>query len=272
MERAVAVFKAHFAGYLDQATDRVMVAAIPAYASIPREALRAVIGRAFGTVEQDLERGTTSAYADYLGQIGRQRAQSGMAVGEMLSGLDLGFQVVSDDFKAIFGEDLAPRLWWEERRREIGHAGALAVTSAFYTAREAIIGAQHREIMELAAPIIPLHQGVLLMPIVGSITAERAAHIIESLLDGIARQRSHVVIIDVTGMHAADETAIDHLLRAARAARLLGAKVVLVGVSAAVAITLARAGADLAGITVLGDLTSGVEHALRLRGLAITRL
>ncbi len=96
--------------------------------------------------------------------------------------------------------------------------------------------------MMLAAPIIPLHEGVLLMPIVGSITPERAAHIIEALLDGIARQRSQAVLIDVTGMNAADETATDHLLRAARSARLLGAAVILVGLSPQIAVTLARAG------------------------------
>ncbi|MEP7126175.1 MAG: STAS domain-containing protein [Byssovorax sp.] len=272
MERGIRVFTEHFEGYLDRATDRVLAAEIGVYASIPRPALRALIGRAFATVKRDLDEGTTSAYPEYLSQVGKVRAQSGMPIGEMIAGLDIGFQVVSDHFKSIFGDDLAPRLWWEERRREIGYAGALAVTNAFYQAREAIIAGQHREIMELAAPIIPLHEGVLLMPIVGAITAERAAHIIEALLDGIARQRSHVAILDVTGLGAADETATDHLLRAARSARLLGTRVILVGISPALAVTFAKAGADLGGITVLADLTSGVEHALRLRGRAITRI
>src|SRR6185369_10324370 len=100
-------------------------------------------------------------------------------------------------FKQTFGDELAPQLWWAERRREISYAGAIAVTNAFYQAREEIIAEQNRQILEIAAPIIPLHEGVLLMPVVGAITAERASHIIESLLDGIARQRSQAVIIDV---------------------------------------------------------------------------
>jgi rsbT co-antagonist protein RsbR len=272
MERAVKVFADHFESYLDRATDRVTAANIPVYTGVPREILRSLIGRAFATVKQDLEQGTTAVYPEYLSQVGKLRAKNGTPIGELIAGLDLGFQVVSDDFNERFGDDLAPRLWWEERRREISYAGALAVTSAFYRAREAIIAEQHREIMELAAPIIPLYEGVLLLPIVGAITAERAAHIIEALLEGIARQRSQAVIIDVTGLGAADETATDHLLRAARASRLLGAQVILVGISAALAVTFAKAGADLGGITILGDLTSGVEHALRLRGRAITRI
>lgn len=272
MERAVTVFTQHFSGYVDQAVERVLAAKIPLYVNIPREALRGAIARAITAVKQDIEEGTTSAYPTYMSQVGRLRAQSGAPVSEMIVGLDIGFQVVTDDIKQTFRDDLAPQLWWAERRREISYAGAIAVTNAFYQAREEIIAEQNREILKIAAPIIPLHEGILLMPVVGAITAERASHIIESLLDGIARQRSQAVIIDVTGMHTADETATDHLLRAARAARLLGAQVILVGISAAIAITFARTDENLDGITVLGDLTSGVEHALRLRGRAIARI
>jgi rsbT co-antagonist protein RsbR len=79
------------------------------------------------------------------------------------------------------------------------------------------------------------------------------------------------VIIDVTAMRATDESATDHLLHAAQAARLLGAQVILVGISPEVARTFTRTGAKLGGLTILGDLTSGVEHALRLLGLAIAK-
>ncbi|MEO5726258.1 MAG: STAS domain-containing protein [Byssovorax sp.] len=272
MERAVEVFVEHFQDYVDEATDRVVLAGIPVYVTIPREVLRGAILRAMTTVREDIERGTTSAYPTYLSQIGKMRAQNGTPVGEIISGLDYGFQVVTDGFKAVFGDDLSPRLWWEERRRELSYAGALAITSEFYTVREAIIGAQHREILQLAAPIIPLHEGVLLIPLVGMINAERAAHVIQSLLESIMRQRSQAVIIDVTGMHATDESATDHLLHAAQAARLLGAKVILVGISPEVARTFTKAGANLGGLTILGDLASGVEYALRLLGRAITRI
>lgn len=271
MERAIEVFVEHFQDYLDESTARVILAGIPVYVNIPREVLRGAISRAFTTVREDIERGTTSSYPSYLRQVGKTRAENGTPVGEIIAGLDHGFQVVTDDFKAVFGDNLTPRLWWEERRRELSYAGALAITNEFYTAREAIIRAQHGEILRLAAPIIPLHEGVLLMPLVGAINAERAAHIIESLLESIARQRSRTVIIDVTGMHAADESATDHLLHAAHAARLLGAQVILVGITPELARTFTKAGARLGGLTILGDLTSGVEHALGLLGRAITR-
>jgi rsbT co-antagonist protein RsbR len=272
MERAIEVYVEHFQEYLEESTERVILANIPVYVNIPREALHGAIGRSFTAVKEDLERGTTTSYPTHLRNVGKARAQNGTPIGEIIAGLDLGFQVVTDDFKAIFGDDLAPRLWWEERRRELSYAGALAITSEFYTAREALIRAQHREILKLTAPLIPLHQGVLLMPLVGVITAERASYIIESLLQSITQHRSQAVIIDVTGMITVDESATDHLLHAAHAARLLGAHVIAVGIKPTLARGLARAGINLAGITILGDLTSGVEHALRLLGLAITRL
>jgi rsbT co-antagonist protein RsbR len=272
MERAIEIFVEHFQDYLDVTTDRVILAGIPVYVNVPREVLRGVISRAFSTVKEDIGRGTTSVYPTYLSQVGKTRAQNGTPVGEIISGLDHGFQVVTEDFEAVFGDDLPPRLWWEERRRELSYAGALAITNEFYTVREAIIGAQHREILKLAAPLIPIHEGVLLMPLVGMINAERAAHIIESLLEGIMRQRSQAVIIDVTGMHATDESATDHLLHAAQAARLLGAQVILVGISPEVARTFTKAGANLGGLTILRDLTSGVDYALKLLGRAITRI
>jgi rsbT co-antagonist protein RsbR len=272
MERAIEVFVEHFQDYLDQTTERVILAGIPVYVNVPREVLRGAISRAFTTVKEDIERGTTSSSPTYLSQVGKMRAQNGTPVGEVIVGLDHGFQVVTDDFKTVFGDNLLPMLWWEERRRELSYAGALAITNEFYTAREAIIGAQHLEILKLAAPLIPLHEGVRLMPLVGMINAERAAHIIESLLESITRQRSQAVIIDVTGMRATDESATDHLLQAAQAARLLGAHVILVGISPEVAKTFTKAGANLSGLTILGDLTSGVEYALQLLGRAITRI
>lgn len=272
MERAVDVFTRNFPQYVTRAADRILAAAIPAYANVPRATLEGIIARAFGTVKDDIEHGTCSAYPDYLREVGAMRAQQGVAIRDMIAGLDHGFQVVSDDFQQLFAEDLAARLWWEERRRELGYAGAIAVNDAYYTAREALILEQNAEILRLAAPIVPLYEGVLLMPLVGAISAERGAHILESLLDGIARARSQAVILDVTGMHASDESATDHLIRAARAARLLGATVILVGISAEIAMTFTKAGADLRGITILGDLKSGVEHALRLRGRVITSL
>lgn len=269
MERAVKVFTTRLPEFVDEAADRVVAANVNVYAQLPRDALRAAIARAFATVEEDLVRGTTSAYPTYLREIGALRARSGTPIREMIHGLEFGFQVVSDHFKRIFEDDVEARLWWEERKNQISYAGALAVTDAFYTAREAVIVEQHHQIMRLSAPILPLYPGVLVLPLVGALGEERAAHVIESLLAQIARHRSRVVLLDVTGMLVDGAAAAEHLLRAARAAKLLGAKVILVGLTPDVALLLAHAGVDFSGVTVLGDLTRGLKLALHTLGRSI---
>lgn len=270
MDRAVRVFIEHTEEYVDRAVDRVLAAGVPVYASYPRDVLRGFVAKAFGTVAADVAAGTTEAYPAYLRAIGAQRAKGGTPIAEMISGLNYGFQVVSDHFQEYFGDDLEPRLWWEARKYEIAYAGALAVMDAFYQTREAIIAEQNRQIITLSAPILPLSRGILVMPIVGALEGERASLITEALLQGVARNRSQVVILDVTGMHTVDDGAMDRLLRAAAAARLLGAKIVLVGIRPEAAVALTRRETDLGDVTVHADLTRGFEHALRLRDHSAT--
>jgi rsbT co-antagonist protein RsbR len=265
MESAIQVFTANLPNYVNRAMELVLEAEVPLYVNMPRDLLHGRVAMAFAALGEDVERATTTAYPGYLRVIGAQRAAQGAPLREIIHGLEYGFQVVSDHFREVFAADPDARLWWEERKHAISYAGVLAVTDAYYTAREAFILEQHDQILRLSAPILQLHAGVLLAPIVGALGPERAAHVLEKLLATIVKQRSHMVIIDVTGMHTDDEGAADHLLHAARAVRLLGAKVCLVGISADNALFLMRGGVSFGDITVLPDLASGVELALRLR-------
>jgi anti-anti-sigma factor len=266
MDRAIQVIKEHAELYVDRSVDRVLAEGVPLYLNMPRHILRAAVSRAISTVLEDVVQGTTTAYASYLRNLGITRAQSGAPIGDMIRGLDHGFQVISDHFKEVFGDDLEPRLWWESRKHQISHAGVLAVNEAFYQTREAIIAEQSQEIISLSAPILPLGAGILVVPIVGKLNEQRATLVLETLLERISRHASAVVILDVTGIHTMDESAIGYLLRAARAARLLGVKVFLVGIRSEIALTFARKGIDLGDITTLADLTQGLSHALRIRG------
>jgi rsbT co-antagonist protein RsbR len=264
MDRAIQVIKEHVELYVDRSIDRVLAEGVPLYTNMPRDVLRGVVSRALGKVVEDVVQGTTTIYAAYMKNSGTQRAKNGAPIGDMIRGLDHGFQVISDHLKEVFGDDLEPRLWWESRKHEIGYAGVLAVNEAFYQTREAIISEQHREIVSLSAPVLPLAEGIIVLPIVGSLNEQRSALVIEALLDRIIKHSAEVVIIDVTGMHTMDESATTQLLRAAHAAGLLGAKVLLVGIRAEIAMTLTRGNAELGDITTLADLTQGLSQALRL--------
>ena len=109
------------------------------------------------------------------------------------------------------------------------------------------------------------------MPLVGTIDSYRASQIMETLLEGIARQQADVVIIDITGVPVVDTGVGNHLLQAAQAAELLGARVILVGISAEVAQTMVQLGINLSRIVTLATLQAGIEYALDLQGLAIAR-
>jgi anti-anti-sigma regulatory factor/transcriptional regulator with GAF, ATPase, and Fis domain len=114
----------------------------------------------------------------------------------------------------------------------------------------------------LSTPVIPVHDGILVLPLVGMIDTPRSAQVMESLLGAIQRDRASFVIIDVTGVPAVDTAVADHLLRSARATALLGARCVLVGVSPAVAQTLVALGVDLGALETRSNLQAGISYAL----------
>ncbi|HEU4323102.1 MAG TPA: STAS domain-containing protein [Roseiflexaceae bacterium] len=129
---------------------------------------------------------------------------------------------------------------------------------------EEIILAQQATLRELSTPLIPLADAVVVMPLVGSIDSQRAQLIMETLLEGISTHQSDVAILDITGVPVVDTQVADALLRTARAARLLGAQVVLTGIGSHIAQTLITVGADLSGIVTLNNLQSGIAYALRV--------
>jgi rsbT co-antagonist protein RsbR len=128
--------------------------------------------------------------------------------------------------------------------------------------QDELIRTQQGMLRELATPLVPVADEVIAMPLVGVIDTERANQILETLLQGVIAQRARVALLDVTGVRTMDTQAAEALIRAARAAQLLGAKVVLTGLSPLVAQTLVSLGVDFTGIPTLRSLQVGIAHAL----------
>ncbi|AUX41222.1 anti-anti sigma factor protein [Sorangium cellulosum] len=120
-------------------------------------------------------------------------------------------------------------------------------------------------ISALSTPVLPIDDGILVLPIVGHIDATRSDQIMDALLDGVERHGAEVVIVDLTGVPVVDGAVTCHLLRAAHAVRLLGAQCILVGISPATARSLVQTGAGLDELILLRDLRAGVRHALARR-------
>ncbi len=135
--------------------------------------------------------------------------------------------------------------------------------------QQEIIEAQQRALRELSTPIVPVLEGVLVLPLVGSIDSRRAQQVMEILLEAISRYQAEVVIIDITGVPVVDTGVANHLLQVTRAATLLGSECVLVGISPEVAQTIVSLGVDLSDIDTQANLQSGIEHALKKTGRRI---
>ncbi len=135
-----------------------------------------------------------------------------------------------------------------------------------------IVETQQRLIRDLSAPLIPITENILVLPMIGTIDSARAQQIMESLLQGVESYNAEVVIIDITGVPVLDTSVANHLIQMTSAAALLGAKTVLVGIVPSVAQTLVELGIDLSDIITRNNLQGGVEYALRTQGLQIARL
>lgn len=130
---------------------------------------------------------------------------------------------------------------------------------------------QHQEalldtILELSSPVVPIAPSILVMPVVGTMDAQRSSRFIESMLREIAERKARVVIIDVTGMAVVDAVAVDHLVSAARAASMLGAEVVLVGITKEAARLMVDQGLDLGPVVTRSTLELGFAYALSKTG------
>lgn len=132
---------------------------------------------------------------------------------------------------------------------------------------ELLIRAQAKTLLEVSSPLLPVSDDVVVLPLIGEIDAARAQRVMDTLLEGIERRKASIAIIDVTGVPAVDTFTAEALIRAARAARLLGVDVVLTGVRPDVAQALVSLNVDLQGIITLNSLQRGIAHALqRTRG------
>lgn len=138
-------------------------------------------------------------------------------------------------------------------------------------ARESTMRKQQDAIRELSTPVLPIRDRLLLIPIIGLIDSQRAQLITESLLRSIRANRAKVVVMDVTGVATIDSKVADHLLQTVTAARLMGATVIVTGLSSDVAQSLATLGIDLGKLYTVGDLQGGIEEAERLLGFRVVQ-
>ncbi|MBT2681567.1 STAS domain-containing protein [Bacillus sp. ISL-35] len=146
------------------------------------------------------------------------------------------------------------------------------IVSVYSSTWERTVSLQKIALQELSAPLIPVFDGITVMPLVGTIDTERAKQIMENLLKGAVKHRSEVVLIDITGVPVVDTMVAHHIIQAADAVRLIGAKCMLVGIRPEIAQTIVNLGIDLNQFTTKNNLKKGIEAALELTNKKIVSL
>lgn len=146
---------------------------------------------------------------------------------------------------------------------------ANTVAVGFVQERERIIRQQQEAIRELSTPVLQVRERLLILPIIGVIDPQRARQVTEQLLRGIRANRAKVVVIDITGVPTIDSKVANHLVQTVEASRLMGATVIVTGLSSEIAQTLVTIGVDLGKMKTVGDLQGGIESAERLLGYKV---
>jgi anti-anti-sigma regulatory factor len=149
----------------------------------------------------------------------------------------------------------------------LGIARKLAEAERERLQRE-VIESQQSLLAELSTPLIPIKDGIVVMPLIGAVNPERASQMLETLLRGVTSQGARVAILDVTGVREVDTHVANMLLSAAQSVRLLGSEVVITGIRAGVAQVLVSLGVDMKGVVTRRNLQGGIEYAEGLTGNA----
>ena len=163
---------------------------------------------------------------------------------------------------------LADQLWaLSELIDELG----LHTVRTFQKSREAVIKRQQEELLELSTPVVKLWDGVLALPMIGTLDSQRTQVVMESLLQRIVDTGSEIAIIDITGVPTVDTLVAQHLLKTVTAIRLMGADCIISGVRPQIAQTIVHLGLDLQGIVTKASLADALALALRRSGLTVSK-
>jgi rsbT co-antagonist protein RsbR len=172
-------------------------------------------------------------------------------------------EALSDEPEALFAE-----LW---TCTELLDALGLYTTEAFQSAREEVINRQQQEMLELSTPVIKLWEGVLALPIIGTLDSARTQAAMEALLAKIVETGSQIAILDITGVPTVDTLVAQHLLKTVAAARLMGAECIISGIRPQIAQTIVHLAIDLSHVATKSTLADAFQLALKQLGVIVSR-
>ncbi|TXM97652.1 STAS domain-containing protein [Methylobacterium sp. WL64] len=234
---------------------------------------KTVLGQLRDALASGSSNGDLEAYAtlrDTLGEISRSRAIQGFTPTDtanfVLSLKEPIFSSLTrlhaDDAKALAGGILSTSHLLDQL--------SLHTMEVFLQSREEVIGRQGQEIAELSTPVVRLWDGILALPLIGTLDSARTGVVMENLLQAIVDEEAEIAIIDITGVPTVDTLVAQHLLKAIAAARLMGADCIISGIRPQIAQTMVHLGVEL-NVVSKATLADAFALALRRTGRTVVR-
>ena len=209
------------------------------------------------------------AYVEDRLRVGAMHERIGLAPTWYLGAYRQYLQLVREQFDALIKDPAEARAAFSSVQRIVFFDVALAIDTYIAANLEAL-GRHQAAIRELSTPVIRVYERVLLLPLIGTVDSHRAEQIMESVLLNVVEAQARCMIIDIAGVPVVDTRVADHLLKTAAAVRLLGAEVVLTGITAQVARTMVQLGLDVSSMHTVSRLSDGIELALGMIGKVIS--
>ncbi len=208
---------------------------------------------------------------DYLSELSNDKAAKGYSATEtaifVFTLKKPLFKLLSREIQA-HPEQLTNDVW--EITALIDQLG-LYITERFIKNREEIIARQQDEMLELSTPVVKLWEGILVLPLIGTLDSTRTQIVLESLLEKIAATGSNIAIIDITGVSVIDTLVAQYLLKAVTAARLMGAECIISGISPQIAQTMVQLGVRFTDVSTKANLSDAFAEALKRSGVVVTK-
>jgi rsbT co-antagonist protein RsbR len=219
----------------------------------------------------DLASASWAPARNFLDELSRQRVLAGYSSDEtatfVFSLKRPVFNVLREEHSKDAGA-LATELW---AATELIDKLGLHTIKAFQATREEVIGRQQTELLELSTPVVKLWDGILALPMIGTLDSSRTQVVMESLLQKIVETESQIAIIDITGVPTVDTLVAQHLLKTVTALRLMGAECIISGVRPQIAQTIVHLGVDLQGVITKANLADALALALKRTGVSVSK-
>jgi rsbT co-antagonist protein RsbR len=220
--------------------------------------------------EGDSNAPETRALREFLEGLSRTRVQHGYSSAETASFIFSFKRPLFEALRTEAGKDaavLAEEIWAATVMLD---ALGLQTVASFQKAREELINRQQRDLLELSTPVVTLWEGILALPMIGTLDSARTQIVMESLLQKIVETGAQMAIIDITGVPTVDTQVAQHLLKTVTALRLMGAECIISGIRPQIAQTIVHLGVDLQGVITKANLADALAIALKRTGHSIT--